>query len=160
MYLRDFTFTQQNHDAKYIRVKRSVVMECIFCKIIKGEIKAKIIKETKNSLAFLDAFPLTKGHALVVPKKHYEKIQDMTRDDNQDLFETVRQVVAKVDSLTGATLVAAHNGRGAGQEIPHVHVHLIPRSKDDSAGPVHSMFTNRPKPSDSEFDQILEKLKS
>ena len=49
-------------------------MDCIFCKIVKGEIPAKIIDETEKSLAFLDAFPLTKGHSLVIPKNHYEKI--------------------------------------------------------------------------------------
>lgn len=135
-------------------------MDCIFCKIVNGQIKARIITETKNSLAFLDAFPAAKGHTLVIPKTHYEKIQDMPPDANKDVFDTVRQVVTKVDRLTGSTLVAIHNGRGAGQEIPHVHIHLIPRSPDDTAGAVHSMFKNRPKISDSEFDQILERLKA
>jgi histidine triad (HIT) family protein len=134
-------------------------MDCIFCKIVKGEIKARTIMETKDSLAFLDAFPLAKGHTLVIPKKHYEKVQQMSDADNKDLFDTVRKVMAKVDSLTGATLLAVHNGKGAGQEIPHVHAHLIPRSPGDSASAVHGMFTNRPKLSDSEFDQILSKLK-
>jgi histidine triad (HIT) family protein len=134
-------------------------MDCIFCKIVKGDIKARIITETKNSLAFLDAFPVAKGHTLVIPKNHYEKIQDMPPDTNKDVFDMVHKVVTKVDRLTGSTLVAIHNGRGAGQEIPHVHIHLIPRSADDGAGAVHSMFKNRPKISDSEFDQILEQLK-
>lgn len=135
-------------------------MDCVFCKIVRGDIKAKVVMETENSLAFLDAFPLTKGHTLVIPKKHYEKIQEMGSTDNKDLFETVHKVIAKVDSLTGATLLAVHNGRGAGQEIPHVHVHLIPRSSEDSASAVHSMFANRPKLADSEFEQILSKLKA
>ncbi len=135
-------------------------MDCIFCKIVSGQIKARIVLETKNSIAFLDAFPLAKGHTLVIPKKHYEKIQQMPMPDNSDLFETVNKVVAKVDTVTGATLVAIHNGRDAGQEVPHVHVHLIPRSPDDSASAVHGMFTKRPSISDSEFDQILSKLKS
>jgi histidine triad (HIT) family protein len=134
-------------------------MDCIFCKIVKGEIKARTIMETKDSLAFLDAFPLAKGHTLVIPKKHYEKIQQMSYEDNTDLFDTVHKVMAKVDKLTGATLLAVHNGKDAGQEIPHVHVHLIPRSSGDSATAVHGMFTNRPKIPDSEFEQILTKLK-
>jgi histidine triad (HIT) family protein len=134
-------------------------MDCIFCKIVKGEINARTIMETKDSLAFLDAFPLAKGHTLVIPKKHYEKVQQMSDADNKDLFDTVRKVMAKVDSLTGATLLAVHNGRDAGQEVPHVHVHLIPRSRDDSATAVHGMFENRPKLSDSELDQVLEKLR-
>ena len=51
-----------------------------------------------------------------------------------------QNMIKKVDTITGSTLVAAHNGKESGQEIPHVHVHLIPRSKNDGAGPVHSMF--------------------
>ena len=52
-------------------------MDCIFCKIAKKEIPSKIITETKNSIAFLDTFPLSRGHTLVIPKKHYERITDM-----------------------------------------------------------------------------------
>ena len=65
-------------------------MDCIFCKIAKKIIPAKIITETKNSIAFLDVFPLARGHTLVIPKNHYEKVQDMTNDDNTDLFNTVQ----------------------------------------------------------------------
>jgi histidine triad (HIT) family protein len=135
-------------------------MDCIFCKIVGGQIKARTIMETENSLAFLDAFPLAKGHTLVIPKKHYEKIQQMPQRDNAELFETVHKVTAKVDTITGATLIAIHNGKNAGQEIPHVHVHLIPRSPDDSASAVHGMFEKRPNLSDKEFDQILSQIKS
>lgn len=135
------------------------VMDCIFCKISNGEIRARIVAETKKSIAFLDAFPLTKGHTLVIPKSHHEKIQDLSEDESRDLFEIVHKLTPKVDALTGASLVAIHNGKSAGQEIPHMHVHLIPRSSSDSAGAVHSMFHNCPKLSDSEFEQVLSKLK-
>ena len=135
-------------------------MDCIFCKIVKGEIPAKIIEKTNKSLAFMDAFPLAIGHSLVIPKNHYEKMQEIPPEENAELFETVRKVLSKVDKLTNSTLVALHNGKDSGQEIPHVHIHLIPRSKEDSAGPVHSMFKNRPKLSDKEFNELLEKLKS
>ncbi len=135
-------------------------MDCIFCKIVNGEIPAKIIDETEKSLAFLDAFPLTKGHSLVITKTHYEKMQQIPPEENAELFETVRRVLSKVDKLSNATLIALHNGKDSGQEVPHVHIHLIPRSKEDSAGPVHSMIKDRPKPSDEEFNELLEKLKS
>jgi len=134
-------------------------MECVFCKIVSGQIKARIVYETADTVAFLDAFPVSRGHTLVIPKKHFEKIQDMSSDDSRDLFDVVHKVISKVDSLSGATLLAAHNGKDAGQEVPHVHIHLVPRAKSDSAGPIHSMFTQRPNLSDSEFDGILEKLK-
>ncbi len=134
-------------------------MDCIFCKIVEKKIPARIISESDKSLAFLDAFPVTKGHALVVPKKHYDKIQQMSPDENADLFKLVQQVTAKIDKLTNAELIAIHNGKESGQEVPHVHVHIIPRSASDGAGAVHSMFRNRPKLSEKEFDDILNKIK-
>ena len=135
-------------------------MDCIFCKIVNGEIKSRLIMESKNSIAFLDAFPVTKGHTLVIPKTHYSKIQDMSQDDSVDLFRVVYEVVFKIDKITGSTLLAIHNGKESGQEIPHVHVHLIPRQSNDLAGPVHSMFKNRPNLSDEEFDQLHMMLNS
>ena len=135
-------------------------MDCIFCKIAKKEIPSKIITETNKSIAFLDVFPLSRGHTLVIPKRHYEKIQDMADIDNNDLFDVVHKVISKVDKLTGATLLAVHNGKDSGQEIPHVHVHLIPRELSDQAGPVHNMFKDRPKLSDKELDELCAKIKN
>ena len=135
-------------------------MDCLFCKIANKEIPSRIITETENSIAFLDAFPVSHGHTLVIPKNHYEKVQDMTDIDNDDLFDTVHKVISKVDKLTGSTLLAIHNGKDSGQEIPHVHVHLIPREPHDQAGPVHSMFKDRPKLSDEELEQLCAKIKS
>jgi len=134
-------------------------MDCIFCKIISGEIKSKFLKETKYSVSFLDAFPLAKGHVLVIPKNHHQKIQDMSMKENADLFSLVHDMVSNVDNITGSTLVAIHNGEDAGQEIPHVHVHLVPRSKNDSAGAIHSMFTSSVNVSESEMDELYNKLK-
>ena len=134
-------------------------MDCIFCKIISGDVSAKILNETANSVSFLDAFPLAKGHVLVIPKKHHQKIQDMSEKENTDLFSLVSLMISKVDSITGATLIAIHNGKDAGQEVPHVHVHLVPRSKNDSAGAIHSMFDSVLKLSESELDELYNKLK-
>jgi len=134
-------------------------MDCIFCKIISGEIKSKFLKETEYSVSFLDAFPLAKGHVLVISKNHHQKIQDMSMQENADLFSLVHDMVSNVDNITGSTLVAIHNGEDAGQEIPHVHVHLVPRSKNDSAGAIHSMFTSSVNLSESEMDELYNKLK-
>jgi len=134
-------------------------VDCIFCKIISGEIKSKFLKETKHSVSFLDAFPLATGHVLIIPKNHHEKIQDMSIEENTDLFTLVHQMISNVDEITGSTLVAIHNGKDAGQEIPHVHIHLVPRSKDDSAGAIHSMFSSTVTLSESEMDGLYEKLK-
>jgi len=134
-------------------------MDCIFCKIISGDIKSKFLKETKYSVSFLDAFPLATGHVLIIPKNHHQKIQDMSIKENTDLFSLVHKMISKVDTITGSTLVAIHNGEDAGQEIPHVHIHLVPRSKDDSAGPIHSMFDSTVNLSVTEMDELYDKLK-
>ncbi|MEZ7989688.1 MAG: HIT family protein [Nitrosopumilus sp.] len=134
-------------------------MDCIFCKIISREIPAKILNETSHSICFLDAFPLTKGHVLVIPKNHHKKIQDMSSSENSDLFSLVHVMMSKVDSITGSTLIAIHNGETAGQEIPHVHVHLVPRSESDSAGPIHSMFNSSLNLSNSEIEKYYNLLK-
>ena len=134
-------------------------MDCIFCKIVTKEIPTKILYEDDDTVSFLDAFPVANGHTLVIPKTHYAKIQDLPFDINQKLFNTVHKMTSKVDSLEGSTLIAIHNGKESGQEIPHVHVHLIPRSNDDSAGPVHSMFKDKVELSESEIDSIYNKLK-
>ena len=134
-------------------------MGCIFCKIASKEIPAKILVETKSCIGFLDAFPLAKGHSLIIPKNHYEKIQNMPKELNIELFTMVHELISKIDSLTGSTLVAIHNGKESGQEIPHVHVHIIPRSKTDSAGAVHSMFKNDIKLTDVELSELCQNLK-
>ena len=134
-------------------------MDCVFCKIVTGAIPAKILNQSTHSIALLDAFPLAKGHTLVIPKKHYSKIQDMSVEENTDLFSLVSSMLGKVDSITGSTLVAAHNGADAGQDIPHVHIHIVPRSKDDSAGPIHSMFDPTIKLSESDIQDTYDKIK-
>lgn len=133
-------------------------MDCIFCKIITKKIPAKILHETNHSICFLDAFPLAKGHVLVIPKNHSQKIQELTKSENDDLFSLVHLMIAKVDKLTGASLVAIHNGKESGQEVPHVHVHLVPRSKNDSAGPIHKLFESSVTMTDSETEEIYNQL--
>ena len=134
-------------------------MDCIFCKIVSKEIPTKILYEDDDTMSFLDAFPVAKGHTLVIPKAHFPQIQDMSDAVNQKLFNTVHKIIPKIDSIKGSTLVLIHNGKDSGQEIPHVHVHLIPRSNNDSAGPVHSMFTNKIELSDSEVNSLYNQLK-
>ena len=135
-------------------------MDCIFCKIISKDVPAKILYEDEYSISFLDAFPVAKGHTLVIPKKHFAQIQDMSSDINQKLFDTVHKIITKIDSVKGSTLVLIHNGKDSGQEIMHVHVHLIPRGIDDSGDNIDSMFKNKIKFSDDELDQLCTKIKN
>ena len=134
-------------------------MDCIFCKIVSKEIPTKILYEDDDTISFLDAFPIAKGHTLVIPKAHFPQIQDMSDVVNQKLFNTVHKIMPKIDSIKGSTLVLIHNGKDSGQEIMHVHVHLIPRGPDDRGDNVDKMFENKVDLSDSEIDSLYNQLK-
>jgi len=135
-------------------------MDCIFCKIITKDIPSKILYEDDDTISFLDAFPVAKGHTLVIPKQHLPQIQDMSSIVNQKLFQTVHKMISKVDSIKGSTLVLVHNGKDSGQEIMHVHVHLIPRGADDSGDSLDMAFHNKPKFTESEINSVFDKLKN
>ena len=136
------------------------MMDCVFCKIVSGEIRTRFLSETAHSVSFLDAFPLAQGHVLVIPKAHRRRIQDLPAEENADLFSLVHTMVSRVDKIGGGTLVAVHNGKEAGQEIPHVHVHLVPQSPGGSAGPIHSMFGGTQKLDDLQRARLEEELGS
>ncbi|HET7147268.1 MAG TPA: HIT family protein [Candidatus Nitrosopolaris sp.] len=134
---------------------------CTFCKIVDGNISARIISQNDKAVAFLDAFPLSVGHTLIIPKRHYSKVQDMNREFSAGIFDLLRIVTPAVEEAAGvkASTIAIHNGLEAGQEILHVHIHLIPRMNGDGAGPVHLMFRNRPKITSEKMDSMLESIK-
>ncbi len=134
--------------------------ECIFCRVVSGEIPARVLTQNELAVALLDAFPLAVGHSLVITRSHRPKVQDLTSKETVALFEMTRQIASAVEAAmqVPSTTIAIHNGREAGQEIPHVHVHVIPRTRADGAGPVHSMFKVRPKLSTKEFDSVYDKI--
>ena len=135
--------------------------ECIFCKIALKKIKTNIIIENENAVAFLDAFPLAKGHTLVIPKAHYSKIQELDENSSQSVFNLVWKISNPIEKATGvnSSTIAIHNGKEAGQEIPHVHIHVIPRKSGDGAGPVHSMFRNKPDANSFDMSSLAEDIK-
>lgn len=137
----------------------TVGADCIFCRIIRGEIPARMVSQSDTAAAFMDAFPLAPGHTLVVPKAHRRLVQDMTAAEVTGVFEMAAKLIPKTDRLGGATLLAVHNGQGAGQEVPHVHVHLVPRYAGGSGGAIHSMFPEPAACSESELDDILARLR-
>jgi histidine triad (HIT) family protein len=135
---------------------------CVFCKIIAGDISAKVIMQNEKAMALLDAFPLAPGHTLVIPKSHYAKVQQMSEQDAMAVFEIVWKLAGAVEtgSQVNASTIAIHNGSEAGQEVPHVHVHIVPRKRDDGAGAIHSMFKVKPKLSPQEMDSLCERIAS
>jgi histidine triad (HIT) family protein len=102
---------------------------CIFCRIIEGEAPAYIVYEDEMTVAFLDANPVTDGHTLVVPRHHESRVERLPPDYYEAVWATVRRLVPPIERAmeASASNIDVHNGRAAGQLIPHVHVHIIPR---------------------------------
>ena len=111
-----------------------MVSDCIFCKIVAGEIPASKVYEDDHFLAFLDISQVTPGHTLVIPKKHARNLLEMTPDETADLFNIVSRVTKKVESATqpqGMNIIS-NMEEIAGQSVFHTHVHILPRySQED-----------------------------
>ena len=105
--------------------------DCIFCKIIEGEVPSHKVYEDENTLAFLDTNPTSKGHTLVVPKKHVETIDQASDMDYMwNTLVKVSQAVEKAFDPEGLN-ISQNNGEVAGQEVMHMHFHITPRYTGD-----------------------------
>ena len=105
--------------------------DCVFCRIVRGEVKAWKIYEDELTIVFLDAGPLFPGHSLVCPKEHYDTLLDVPNDLLEPLFATAKLIGAAVERGLGAqgSFVAINNR--ISQSVPHLHVHVIPRRRQD-----------------------------
>ncbi|MFH1237504.1 MAG: HIT family protein [Candidatus Aenigmatarchaeota archaeon] len=103
--------------------------ECLFCKIAEGEIPTQKIYEDSEHIAFLDINPRNPGHTLVMPKKHYETIMQMPDHELGELSKIVKKmaIAVKKGMKADGVSIGQSNERAAGQVIPHVHFHVIPR---------------------------------
>ena len=106
---------------------------CIFCKIIAGELPSNKVYEDKAILAFLDANPASEGHTLIIPKEHCENIYDIEEETLSKIAVLSKQLAniykerLNIDNIN----ILNSNGKYAQQDVPHYHMHLIPRKKDD-----------------------------
>ena len=107
--------------------------DCLFCKIIAGEIPSTKVYEDEHTLAFLDINPTNIGHTLVVPKEHYENIFDISEDALSHVFHTVKRLSPAIQRAMDADAinVIQNNGRAAGQLVFHSHTPIVPRFDDD-----------------------------
>ena len=134
-------------------------MDCLFCKIVSGEIPCHKVYEDDFSFAFLDISPSSEGHTVVIPKKHFETFMDMGEEDAGNLFTSVRIVASKVQnglSVDGLN-IGFNNGKVAGQEVPHVHIHIIPRREDDGGGAMQTIVQSHPKTDN--LEELAEKIR-
>lgn len=102
---------------------------CIFCRIVRKQAPASLVYEDENVLAFLDIRPLSEGHILVIPKEHYVTIFEAPEELIAQIHRIVKRVAVAVKEVTRADGISIiqQNGKAAGQEIFHLHVHVIPR---------------------------------
>ena len=111
-------------------------MDCIFCKIAAGVIPALKIFENDHVLSFLDIAPLSDGHTLVIPKKHYSRLEQMPGDIVAQIARVLPKIaLAVVDaSACQGYNILQNNGQVSGQLVEHVHFHIIPRMENDGLG--------------------------
>ena len=131
-------------------------MACVFCEIVRDTTKGHIIYEDDHHLAFLDLYPITEGHSLVVPKEHREMITDMSPDETGRLFSIVPRIARAVLLGTGADAfsLGQNNGRAARQIVPHVHVHVIPRYSGRE-----TVWTSRGMPESKELAKLASRIR-
>ncbi len=137
-------------------------MDCIFCKIIAGEIPSAKVFEDENVLAFLDVKPEAKGHTLVIPKKHAENIFDIDEDSLKQVFSACQPLARKLKSAMKADGISLRqsNGAAAGQLIMHLHVHLIPRFDSDGLMMHGEHHVNGQQPSFEELQELAKRINS
>ncbi len=132
-------------------------MNCVFCNIVAGRISSHLIYEDGSHIAILDKYPIDRGHSLLIPKRHAERITDMEDEAVGLLFSKLPKISRAILKGTGADSfnIGQNNGRAARQIVPHVHIHIIPRY--ESAGAV---WNQRRIAEDSELEEIARLVRS
>jgi diadenosine tetraphosphate (Ap4A) HIT family hydrolase len=131
--------------------------DCVFCRIARKEERASYLYEDEGVVAFLDTRPANEGHALVVPRKHYENIFEIPDDEVAHLFKAVKKVAAAImraENADGLRIVQ-NNGSAANQIVFHLHVHVIPEYQ----GRDLRLPRPRASPEQSELDRVAAKIK-
>ena len=130
---------------------------CIFCDIINGKLPCHLIHKDDNHIVILDRYPIDVGHALIITKKPYEKLTDMSIEEIMDLFSQIPKIINAIIKATKADgfSIAQNNGKAAKQIVPHVHVRIIPRYNT-----TETLWTQRKLVKDVELDNLVQKIRS
>ncbi len=129
-------------------------MDCIFCKIINGEIPSYTVYEDDVVKVFLDIEPNTNGHMLIIPKKHYTNIVDLDSETMSHIFDVQKKMYHLVKEKLGAEGATFAQNNDLGQEVKHYHMHLIPRYQNDG------WTNNYDENNKNNVEEIFNKLKS
>lgn len=132
--------------------------DCIFCSIVAGDIPSSTVYEDEHILAFLDITQVTKGHTLVIPKKHFRNLLDMGEEASATLFAKIPTIAQHLQEKLGAAGInlLSNMEAAAGQTVFHTHIHLLPRF-DDQDG-LHISFDTK-EPDFSTLAQLADQLR-
>ena len=130
---------------------------CAFCAIVAGEAEAAVVLDDEVAVGFLDTRPLFPGHTLVVPRTHHETLVDLPAEDVGPLFQRARRVAGAVVEVLGAqgSFVALNNT--VSQSVPHLHVHVVPRTKGDG---LRGFFWPRTSYAEGEAHEVAARLRT
>jgi len=133
---------------------------CIFCRIIEGTAPSHVIYEDDLTLAFLDINPISDGHTLIVTKAHEARLENLNAENYHALFKTLHKILGPVQRAMDAPAasIGINNGREAGQLVPHIHIHVVPR---ETAGKrMFSDAVSRIKPRSPEyFREVADRIR-
>ena len=132
--------------------------DCLFCKIIKGEIPSAKVYEDEHSFAFLNIRPINPGHTLLVPKKHFANLYEMPDEILANLAPVIKKLGIAVKKAVGADgiNIGMNNDPAAGQLVFHAHIHIMPRFKNDG----HEHWHGTPYKNDAEIKTVAENIAS
>lgn len=116
--------------------------DCIFCRIVDGEIPSHTVYEDDAVMAFLDANPLARGHTLIIPKAHHPTTDGLPEAVGAAIGRSIARLTPAVERAVDAdaSTIGINNGEAAGQEVDHMHAHVIPRTEGDGGGTIHSVM--------------------
>lgn len=134
---------------------------CVFCRIIEGKIPAHRVYEDERVLAFLDIHPSAPGHTLIIPKAHVSRVEDLPEELARALFAALYMLVGRVQEAVGApaSTIGINNGRESGQEVPHVHIHVIPRHAGDRGGIIQGVARGGARPGERDLAAVAERIR-
>ena len=132
---------------------------CIFCKIIKGEIPSFTVYENELFKVIMDRFPAAPGHVLIIPKVHHEDIFDMPEEIAKEIYSLAQKISIAVKETVGAEgiNIVQNNGKASGQAVFHFHLHIVPRCEGDG---VQINKTSNPDTTLDELENIADQIKA
>jgi histidine triad (HIT) family protein len=134
---------------------------CVFCRIVEAKTHAHVVYEDERALAFLDIHPSAPGHTLIIPKTHVARVEDLTEEDARALFAALHKLVGRVQDAVGApaSTIGINNGRESGQEVPHVHIHIIPRRASDRGGIIQGVARGGARPGEGDLAAVAKRIR-